>query len=141
MKVGFIGLGRMGLGMATNLLKAGHAVTAYNRTAEKGRSLAALGAKVVERVAHACDADVVVTMLSDDRAVESVTFGAEGVLNHVGKNTVHVCCSTISVALAKRLAESHAQADRKDVSAPVFGRPDWSAMAELAGRDANVSSR
>ena len=75
MRVGFIGLGRMGSGMAINLVQAGHAVTVYNRTRAKAEALAARGAKIADRPADACRGDVVFSMLADDAAVESVLYG------------------------------------------------------------------
>ena len=75
MKVGFIGLGHMGAGMAGNLIKAGHEVTVYNRSPDKARALVARGAKIANDVCEACQADAVVTMLANDAAVESVVLG------------------------------------------------------------------
>ena len=78
MKVGFIGLGHMGTGMAMNLIKAGHEVTVYNRTPEKARALAAAGARLARRVSDASQGDAVMTMLANDEAVESVVFRVHG---------------------------------------------------------------
>jgi 3-hydroxyisobutyrate dehydrogenase-like beta-hydroxyacid dehydrogenase len=75
MKVGFIGLGHMGSGMAASLLRAGHEVIVYNRTREKAQAVAAQGARLAGSVAEACAAGVVVTMLSNDEAVEGVVLG------------------------------------------------------------------
>ena len=80
MKVGFIGLGHMGTGMAANLLRAGHEVTVYNRTLGKEQALVEQGAHAAGRVADACQGEAVVTMLADDRAVEGVVFGDQGVM-------------------------------------------------------------
>ncbi|HEX3103332.1 MAG TPA: NAD(P)-binding domain-containing protein, partial [Terriglobales bacterium] len=66
MKVGFVGLGNMGLGMAATLLNAGHEVTVYNRTLEKSKPLVEKGARKAASVAGACNGDVVITMLADD---------------------------------------------------------------------------
>jgi 3-hydroxyisobutyrate dehydrogenase-like beta-hydroxyacid dehydrogenase len=131
MNIGFIGLGKMGAGMAENLLAAGHQVTAYNRSREKADALAAKGATAAATVAEACGGDIVVTMLADDTAVEDVTFGPEGILGSLPKGAVHVSSSTISVALAERLAAAHADAGLGYVSAPVFGRPEAAAAAKL----------
>ena len=79
MKIGFIGLGNMGSAMAMNLLKAGHYLTVYNRTAQKARSLIDQGARAAADPAEASRAEVVFTMLADGHAVESVTFGESGV--------------------------------------------------------------
>jgi 3-hydroxyisobutyrate dehydrogenase-like beta-hydroxyacid dehydrogenase len=131
MKVGLIGLGRMGAAMAESLLRAGHEVTVYNRTPGKAQGLIELGAQRAIRVADACHGDAVITMLADDDAVEEVVFGAGGVLQNLRQSTIHVSMSTISVALGERLADVHATAGHRFVSAPVFGRPDAAAMGKL----------
>jgi 3-hydroxyisobutyrate dehydrogenase-like beta-hydroxyacid dehydrogenase len=139
MKVGFIGLGNMGVGMAANLLKAGHEVTVYNRTASKADPLVKQGAHLASRVADSCFGDVVMTMLSDDQALESVVFGDSGagskedagILGSLGKGAIHVSLSTISVALSKKLTAAHAERGQRYVSAPVFGRPEAAAAAKL----------
>src|SRR4051812_17225053 len=82
MQVGFIGLGHMGQPLALRLLKAGHHVTVYNRTRARAEALAALGAAVAHTVADATSrAEVVITMLADDAAVEGVVFGNDGILS------------------------------------------------------------
>ena len=144
MNVGFIGLGRMGAGMAANLLKAGHHVTVYNRTPDKAAALITAGAKAAARVSDACRGDAVITMLSNDEAVESVTFAKDGIEHSLGAGAIHVSSSTISVALSERLAETHARAGQRFVSAPVFGRPDAAAAGKLffvtAGEPAAVGA-
>jgi 3-hydroxyisobutyrate dehydrogenase-like beta-hydroxyacid dehydrogenase len=131
MKVGFIGIGHMGAGMAANLLKAGHDVTVYNRTPGKAQGLIDRGAHLAARVADACQGSAVVTMLADDDAVEGVVFGEGGLLRSLGKRTIHVSMSTISVALSERIAALHASAGQGFVAAPVFGRPDVAAAGNL----------
>lgn len=131
MKLGFIGLGSMGTGMAANLVRAGHAVTVYNRTRTKADAFAAQGASVAESVAEACRADAVITMLSDDRAVEAVTYGDDGIIASLPEGALHISSSTISVALSERLKEDHAAAGQDFVAAPVFGRPDAAEAAKL----------
>src|SRR5207253_2262653 len=106
MKVSFIGLGKMGFPMAANLLAAGHQVTVYNRTKSKADELAARGATVVD-VPEDCDGSVVITMLSDDNALEELLFSNHRFLDALLPNTVHLCMSTISVALSEKLAEVH----------------------------------
>jgi 3-hydroxyisobutyrate dehydrogenase-like beta-hydroxyacid dehydrogenase len=144
MKVGFIGLGRMGAGMAGNLLKAGHEVTVYNRTPAKARALIALGAKPASAVTEACGGDAVMTMLANDEAVESAVLGPEGVAASLRPGAVHVSSSTISPALSRRMAAQHAQQGQRYVAAPVFGRPEAAAAAELlvvaAGSEAAVGA-
>lgn len=131
MKVGFIGLGRMGAGMAGSLLRAGHEVTVYNRTPSKARPLGERGARVAGSVAEAAANPVVFTMLSDDAALEAVVFGDGGLLRHLAPGALHVSSSTIGVALSERLARAHADAGRRYVAAPVFGRPEAAAAAKL----------
>jgi 3-hydroxyisobutyrate dehydrogenase-like beta-hydroxyacid dehydrogenase len=131
MKLGFIGLGRMGSGMAGNLIKAGHTVSVYNRTPDKRSALIEQGALAAANIAEACRGEAVVTMLADDRAVESVVFGKGGVLGALNAGAIHISMSTISVALSERLAAAHAEIGQRFVTAPVFGRPDAAAAARL----------
>lgn len=131
MQVGFIGLGQMGSGIATNILQAGNAVTVYNRTRSKAEPLAARGAKIASSVADACRGEAVFTMLANDDAVERVVFGEGGVLGSLSTGATHVSSSTISVALSKRLAAAHRDAGQHFVAAPVFGRPDIAAAGKL----------
>jgi len=131
MKVGFIGLGHMGIGMAANLLRGGHEVTVYNRTPGKAQGLVAQGARAAARVVDACRGDAVVTMLADDGALEGAVFGEQGVIGSLGKGGIHVSMSTISVALSERLTAAHANAGQRFVAAPVFGRPEMAAAAKL----------
>lgn len=129
--MGFIGLGNMGAAMAENLLRAGHSVTAYNRSRAKVDALVAVGAQPAHTVAEACRGDAVISMLANDEAVEAVTFGDDGILGSLRPGAVHVSCSTISVDLAQRLTEAHAEAGQRFVSAPVFGRPEAAAARKL----------
>jgi 3-hydroxyisobutyrate dehydrogenase-like beta-hydroxyacid dehydrogenase len=136
MKVGIIGLGNMGSGMAANLLKAGNEVTVHNRTPSKARALVEQGAHYAAQVEDACRGDVVITMLADDGAVESAVFGNAGVnggciLGSLAQGAIHVSSSTISVALSERMAAAHARNGQRFVSAPVFGRPEAAAAAKL----------
>jgi 3-hydroxyisobutyrate dehydrogenase-like beta-hydroxyacid dehydrogenase len=131
MDVGFIGLGQMGTGMATSLLRAGHQVTVYNRTRAKAEPLAARGAKIAPNIAEACRGDAVITMLADDRAVEETVYGTGGILANLSPRAAHISSSTISVALSQRLAQSHASAGQCFAAAPVFGRPNVAAEGQL----------
>ena len=131
MQVGFIGLGHMGAGMATSLLKAGHHVTVYNRTPAKAEPLIGQGATVAASVAEACRREAVITMLANDEAVESVVMGRDGIIANLPAGALHVSSSTISVALSQRLSEGHAEAGQRFVAAPVLGRPDIAAAGQL----------
>jgi 3-hydroxyisobutyrate dehydrogenase-like beta-hydroxyacid dehydrogenase len=131
MKVGFLGLGQMGAGMAANLVKAGHEVTVYNRSPGKAEALVALGAAIAKTPAEACGGEAVFTMVADDKALEALSFGENGLISGLRKNAIHISASTISVALAEKLDEAHAKAGQRFVSAPVFGRPEAAASAKL----------
>jgi 3-hydroxyisobutyrate dehydrogenase-like beta-hydroxyacid dehydrogenase len=131
MRIGFVGLGKMGSGMAANLVAAGHEVTVYNRTRQRAEPLAQRGAKIADRPADLADAEAVVTMLADDQAVEEVVFGKDGLLATTPAGRTHISMSTISVALSERLAQAHQAAKQGYVAAPVFGRPEAAAAAKL----------
>jgi 3-hydroxyisobutyrate dehydrogenase-like beta-hydroxyacid dehydrogenase len=131
MKIGFIGLGHMGTGMAMNLLKAGHELTVYNRTPGKAQALVSQGARAAAEVADACQGDAVITMLADDGAVEAVAFGEKGIIARLRAGAIHISMSTISVALSERLTEAHAKAKKRFIAAPVFGRPEAAAAGKL----------
>jgi 3-hydroxyisobutyrate dehydrogenase-like beta-hydroxyacid dehydrogenase len=132
MKIGFVGLGKMGTGIARNLLRAGHEVTVYNRTRDKAEALKPDGAQVADSAAEAANGvDAVTTMLSDDEAVEEVVFGEKGIASVLNSGAVHISHSTISAALAKRLAMQHEQRGQGYLSAPVFGRPEAAESKKL----------
>lgn len=132
MEIGLIGLGNMGFGIAKSLLRAGHKVTVYNRTRSRAEALKAGGAVVAGSVAEACHGEAVLTMLADDRALESVVFGEGGILALLPPGGLHISLSTISVALSDRLTEAHSNAGQEFVAAPVFGRPEAAEGAKLA---------
>ena len=132
MEVGLIGLGNMGSAIAKTLLRAGHKLAVYNRTGSRAEALGTQGAKVVGSVAEACRGEAVLTMLADDRALESVVSGEDGILAALPRGGLHVSLSTISVALSDKLTEAHANAGQEFVAAPVFGRPEAAEAAKLA---------
>ena len=130
MKVGFIGLGGMGLAMAENLLRAGHDLTVYNRTRARAASLSGVRLATTPREA-AAGAEVLISMLADDAAVEQVILGADGAVHGLGAGAVHAGMSTISHGLTRRLATEHAASGQRYVAAPVFGRPEAARAAKL----------
>ena len=131
MKIGFVGLGQMGSGIAANLLRAGHELSVYNRSVNKAEALVAQGATLATTPSAAAQGDVVFTMLADDSAVETAVFGENGILGALKKGAIHVSCTTISVKLSEKLTEAHAKAGQRYIAAPVFGRPDAAAAAKL----------
>ncbi|MDF3983128.1 NAD(P)-dependent oxidoreductase [Luteibacter sp. PPL201] len=131
MRIGFIGLGSMGAGMAAQLIKAGHEVTVWNRSPEAAAPLQAQGARVATTAAEAArDAEVLHSMLANDAALREVVFEG-GVLEGLAPGAVHVNHATISIALATELVERHAARGVGYVAAPVFGRPDVAASGNL----------
>ena len=129
MKIGFLGLGAMGRGMATNLLKGGHEVIVWNRTPGHEAPLVALGAKVAKSPAETATGDIVLSILADDAAVLSVFSNA--VLENAAAGLVHANMATISLEAARALAARHAHYGVTYVAAPVFGRGDAAAAAKL----------
>lgn len=140
MDVGFIGLGRMGRGMAARLVGAGHRVRVWNRSPGAARRIE--GAVPVDTAAEAFSGDAAITMLADDAALRAVIVEG-GLLDGASPPAVHVGMSTIAVALAQELAPIHARAGIAYVSAPVFGRPDVAEKGALnivaAGEEAAIA--
>ncbi|MFL5661184.1 MAG: NAD(P)-dependent oxidoreductase [Ktedonobacteraceae bacterium] len=128
--IGFIGLGALGQPIAHNLLKAGYLLKVYNRTASKAEPLKALGAEIASRPADTLTpGGIIVTVVSNDDALEEVVM-SEGFLTCLGAGGIHLSMSTLSPALARKLAALHAQHGSLYIEAPVFGRPE-AAAAQL----------
>jgi 3-hydroxyisobutyrate dehydrogenase-like beta-hydroxyacid dehydrogenase len=147
MLIGFIGLGNMGRPMARNLVRAHHDVTVYNRTQQAAAELAEEGAAVAECPGQAAvGREIVITMLADDEAVESVVFGARGLREGLRPGSLHISMSTVSPGLSEHLSKTHQERGQQFVAAPVFGRPEAAAAAKLfivaaGARDALVRAR
>ena len=121
-RVGFLGLGTMGMPMATNVLKAGCPLQVWNRTAGKAEPLRALGAKVGKSPAHvAAEVDVVITMVSQPADVEAVVLGPDGVLDGIKPGAVLIDMSTVSPATSRKLAGSMTTKQAEFLDAPVVG--------------------
>jgi 3-hydroxyisobutyrate dehydrogenase-like beta-hydroxyacid dehydrogenase len=132
MKTAFIGLGSMGLPMARHLLQAGHRLTVYNRTRARADQLKPLDPVVAATPAAAArGADVLVTMVADDPALEEVMLGEQGALAALAPGAIHLSMSTVSPALSRWLAERHAAVGQTLVAAPVFGRPEAAETQKL----------
>jgi 3-hydroxyisobutyrate dehydrogenase-like beta-hydroxyacid dehydrogenase len=130
MRIGFIGLGQMGRGMAARLLEQGHELIAWNRTYAAAETLQQRGAKAAKRLEETLDAEVVITMLADDAAVEAVWI-ASGLVNRMPAAVVHLNMASVSLRMAQRLARLHQDRGGHFVSAPVFGRPQAAASGQL----------
>lgn len=130
MKIGFLGLGGMGSGMAANLIKAGFSVYVWNRSREVVAKLAQEGAHAVDLPGEAFDTDIVFSMLADDAAVRSVIV--DQCLHHTpGRASIHVNMATISIALTRELAQLHRDKGITYIAAPVFGRTEVAAAGQL----------
>jgi len=132
MKIGFLGLGKMGAPMAQRLIAAGHELSVWNRTEGRAKPLIREGAIAAATPAEAeLGADAVITMLFDDEANEEVLFGPNGLMDALAPGALHIACSTISVALSERLTMEHARRGIDFVAAPVFGRPNVAEAGKL----------
>ncbi len=130
MKVGFIGLGRMGQAMASRVLGGGHDLVVYNRTREKCADLEKAGAKVAGSMSEACQGrEAVITMLTDDKALAEVV--RDGILPGLAKGAIHVAMGTHSVAALREIEATHSQAGHSFVAAPVLGRPEAAAQGQV----------
>jgi len=133
MKVAFIGLGTMGIGMSINILKAGHEVTVHNRTRQKEEAVAKEGAKRVESPKEAAaDAEIIITMVSDTPDVEEVVLGAEGVIHGAPQDAIVIDMSTISPTATRQMAEELGKKGIKMLDAPVSGGPEGANHGTLA---------
>ena len=129
--IGFIGLGSLGLPIATNLLNAGYALRVYNRTASKADSLVAHGAQLATRPVDAViTGGIVVTLVWDGAALESIVM-SESFLEQLGQGGVHIAMSTVLPETSKKLAAIHAQHGIAYVEAPIFGRPEAAVAHQL----------
>jgi 3-hydroxyisobutyrate dehydrogenase-like beta-hydroxyacid dehydrogenase len=132
MKISFIGLGPMGAAMAHRLHAAGHELTVWNRTQEKARPLVDAGAHLAGTPAEAAAAaEIVVSSLANDHALETVALGGEGIAEGLAKGALHISTSTVSTGLAARLAGVHAGRGQAFVAAPVLGRPPAAEAGKL----------
>jgi 3-hydroxyisobutyrate dehydrogenase-like beta-hydroxyacid dehydrogenase len=126
--VGIIGLGAMGSRIAENLIHAGYQPRVWNRSRASVDALARLGARPVSTAREAFAGDAAISMLADDAAVHAVI---DGLLDDAPKGLVHVNMATISVSLARELAQRHQARGLAYVAATVFGRPDLAATGKL----------
>ena len=132
MRVGFIGIGRMGSAIAGRVLEAGNVLTVWNRTPEKTADLARGGAHVASSVAEACaGAEVVMTMLANDEVLLEVALGPGGIVESLENGATHVTMGTHGVDAVRTLTDAHAEAGQILVAAPVLGRPDVAAAGQL----------
>jgi 3-hydroxyisobutyrate dehydrogenase-like beta-hydroxyacid dehydrogenase len=131
-KISYLGLGTMGAGMASNLLKAGYQLTVWDRTAAQCKPFGRKGARVAKTQADAVrDTDLVMYSLSDSEAVENVVFGEEGILSAISAHQIAVDMSTVLPATSLREEEAYAKRGADFLDAPVFGSKNESARGKL----------
>jgi 3-hydroxyisobutyrate dehydrogenase len=144
-RVAILGLGTMGVGMARNLLKAGFSLTAYNRTRAKADPLAVDGARIADTPREAVhDADVIISMLSDENASRATWIGEHGALNGAKPGAVLVESSTVTPAWIAELRGLAAERNLELMDAPVTGsrvQAEEGQLIFLAGGDAAVLKR
>ena len=132
MRVGFIGLGRMGQGMARRLLGAGHELCVFDVVAAQAAPFADAGARVAASIGElAAPSDVVVTMLVEDAAVAEVALGPRGLVETLAAGAIHLVMGTHGVATVRELEARHHEAGQTLVAAPVLGRPDLATAGQL----------
>ncbi len=132
MNVGFIGLGRMGRGMARRIQGAGHDLAVYDVVREQTAEFAAAGARAASSVADLCKGrEIVVTMLVEDATVIEVALGGGGMRESLSPGGIHLAMGTYGVATIRALAKAHGEAGQILVAAPVLGRPDLAASGQL----------
>jgi 3-hydroxyisobutyrate dehydrogenase-like beta-hydroxyacid dehydrogenase len=132
MKIGFIGLGRMGRGMAHRLLGGGHDLVVHDVVRAAGDDFVKAVGRFADTVADLCAGrEVVVTMLVEDAAVIDVALRPGGLCDSLPTGAIHVAMGTYGVAAIRTLGAAHAKAGQVLVAAPVLGRPDLAASGQL----------
>ncbi len=133
MKIAFIGLGTMGVGMSLNILKAGHDLSVHNRSRDKEEAVAKEGAHRAESPRQAAEgADMIITMVSDTPDVEEVVLGPNGVIHGAPQGAIVIDMSTISPAATRQIAEALGKKEIKMLDAPVSGGPEGAQNGTLA---------
>ena len=132
MKVGFIGIGRMGRGIAGRILTGEHDLVVYNRTPGRTDELAQEGARVAASVAEACEGrEVVVTMVADDAALQEVALGEGGIRDSLAEDAIHMTMGTHGVGTVQGLTAAHSEAGQVMLAAHAVGRPDVAAAGQI----------
>ena len=131
-KIGFIGLGNMGLAMAKNLIEAGYHLQVHNRTLSKAEELDATAVTICSTPAAAAEGvNVLISMLSEDAVLKETVTGEDGILKTFPAGAVHISMSTIAPDTSEELFRLHKSAGNAYLASPVFGRPDAAAAKKL----------
>ena len=124
MQIGFVGLGTLGAILVRNLVDKGHKLHLYNRTTQKMQMYkedAHLHDSLLS-IAPACD--IILSIVSDDKAVQAISLGKEGLIENMRPGAVHICLSTISPSISTSLNQAHKEKEIDYITATVIGRPE-----------------
>jgi len=131
-KIGFIGLGNMGMAMAKNLIEAGYHLQVYNRTISKAEELEAASITICKTPAAAADGvPVLISIVSEDDVLMETVNGENGILKTFPAGSVHISMSTIAPDTSEKLYKQHKNSGNNYIASPVFGRPDAAAAKKL----------
>lgn len=131
-KIGFIGFGKMGAGICSNIQKAGFELSVYNRTQSKMEPFLKAGASGCKTPKETAEkSDIVLTSLMDDQSMLDAVMGETGILAGLKKGGIHICLTTISVKTAEKLERLHREKGCIYLSGPVVGRPDVASQGQL----------
>jgi 3-hydroxyisobutyrate dehydrogenase-like beta-hydroxyacid dehydrogenase len=131
-KIGFVGLGIMGMEMASCLLKADYEVTVYNRTRSKAEELLSLGAKIADTPSMAAKgSEVVITMLADPGAVDEAVLGRDGVIGGLESGAILIDCSTVDPVTSSKTLAAATETGARFLDSPVAGSKDDAANGNL----------
>jgi len=131
-KIGFIGLGNIGIPMAKNLIKSGYHLQVYNRTLSKIDELDPVYVTKCQTPADASEGvHIVITILSDDEVLKEITLGDQGILENLSEHALHVSMSTVSPETSEQLTLLHEEAGSHYLAAPVFGRAEAAEARKL----------
>jgi len=130
--IGWIGLGKMGVPMSQGLIKAGYSLTVYNRSKEKTKELADAGAQVADSPkALAADVEVIISMISDDSVLETVSIGPDGAFEGAKEGSIYIDMSTVSPQSSAKVAAAAKAKGIKYLRAPVSGSTILAAAGTL----------
>jgi len=130
--IGWIGLGKMGAPMSKNLIKAGYPLIVYDLSRERMDELAAQSAKVADSPGDlASVSDVIISMITDDPALEEVTVGPEGAFKGAGPGSIYIDMSTVSAVMSERVAREAEDRGIQYLRAPVSGSTVYAEEAKL----------
>ncbi|TPV59974.1 NAD(P)-dependent oxidoreductase [Aestuariibacter sp. GS-14] len=132
LRIGFIGLGKMGAGICANIQDAGYQLTVYNRTHEKTAPFVARGATAVYSITEVLDSsDIIFSSLLDDKSLLDLCLQNNGIAQHKAAGKIHVGLTTVLPDTSSKLAEAHQRVSCHYIAAPVVGRPDAAAAGAL----------